>query len=145
MALRRDRSACNEKRRKRYAEDEDYRERVKAERRVFRAAHREEINERQRSRSLATRLSDRWQRLRRAYGISKDQYEAMLARQAGVCAMCKKPPAEPLLVDHCHATGRVRGLLCRTCNTGLGFFGDDHRLMTAVADYLKKAAPDEEA
>jgi hypothetical protein len=144
MASRRNRRAWNEKRRKRYAEDEEFRERVKAQKRALRAAHREEINERRRLKSLAKRLSDRWLRLRRVYGISKNDYEAMLARQGGVCGICRKPPVEPLLVDHCHVTGRVRKLLCRKCNTVLGFYEDDHRLLTAAADYLKEAASDDE-
>jgi hypothetical protein len=145
MASRRNRRAWNEKQRKRYAEDEEFRERVKAQKRVARAAHKEEINERQRRKSLAKRLSDRWLRLRRVYGVSKDEYEAMAARQGGVCGICKKPPVEPLLVDHCHATGKVRKLLCRKCNTVLGFWRDDHRLLTAAADYLKQAAAEAEA
>ena len=67
MVLRRDRSAWNEKRRKRYAEDEEYRERLKAERRAYYAAHREKENGRQRRRSWAKKLSDFWRRLARFY------------------------------------------------------------------------------
>jgi hypothetical protein len=145
MAPRRNRDAWNEKQRKRYAEDEEFRERVKAQKRITRATHKERINERRRRKSLAKRLSDRWLRLRRVYGISKDEYEAMLARQGGVCGICKKPPVEPFLVDHCHTTGKVRKLLCRKCNTVLGFCGDDHRLLTAAAEYLKEAATEAEA
>ena len=145
MASRRNRRVRNETHRKRYAEDEEFRERVKAQKRISRAAHKEEINERRRLKSLAKRLADRWLRLRRVYGISKDEYETMVARQRGVCGICEKPSDEPLLVDHCHATGRVRKLLCRKCNTVLGFCGDDHRLLTAAADYLKQAAAKAEA
>jgi TPR repeat protein len=145
MASRRNRSAWNEKKRKRYAEDEEFRERIKAQKRINRAAHKEATSERQRRKGLAKRLANRWLRLRRVYGISKDEYETMVARQGGVCGICKRPPVEPLLVDHCHATGRVRKLLCRKCNTVLGFCRDDHRLLTAAADYLKQAAAKAEA
>ena len=65
--------------------------------------------------------------------------------RAACAGFCEKPSDEPLLVDHCHATGRVRKLLCRKCNTVLGFCGDDHRLLTAAADYLKQAAAKAEA
>lgn len=56
-------------------------------------------------------------RLRRLYGISLRQYELMLKRQKGVCAICQRPPkSRPLHVDHDHHTGRVRGLLDYYCN-----------------------------
>src|SRR5438445_9289465 len=59
--------------------------------------------------------------------LSKEEYDAMSEYQRGVCAICGKEPTdgERLAVDHDHATGRVRGLLCRGCNTGLGHFTDD--------------------
>jgi hypothetical protein len=131
----------NEKQR-RYAEDPEYREKRKAYRREYYAAHEEQEKERQRLRSWARRLSDRWRRLERIYGISMERYEALLARQGGVCGICKKPPREPLCVDHSHTTGGVRGLLCRKCNTGLGFYDDDASVMAAGAAYLRKAADD---
>ena len=143
MTLRRDRSAWNEKRRKRYAEDEEYRERRKAEGRAYHAAHREKDNERQRRRSWTKKLSDFWRRLARFYGISREQYEALLARQGGVCGICRKPPQKPFCVDHSHATGRVRGLLCRKCNTGLGSYDDDASVMAAGIAYLRRAAADD--
>ena len=77
--------------------------------------------------------------LKNAYGISLEDYARLLVRQGGVCAICLKAPAERLCVDHCHATGKVRGLLCRTCNVGLGCYRDDPSLVTAAAAYLRKA------
>jgi hypothetical protein len=143
MTLRRDRSAWNAKRRKRYTEDLEHRERRKAQHRAYYAVHKEQIKERQRRRSWAKKLSDFWRRLARFYGISREQYEGLLAKQGGVCGICRKPPQEPLCVDHSHATGRVRGLLCRKCNTGLGSYDDDVSLMAAGIAYLRKAADDE--
>jgi Autographiviridae endonuclease VII len=69
----------------------------------------------------------------------------LLARQGGVCGICGKAPQEPLCVDHSHATGRVRGLLCRKCNTALGSFDDDVSVMAAGIAYLRKAAADDAA
>lgn len=76
-------------------------------------------------------------RLRRAYGITIEQYDAMLEAQGGVCAICGADPGErTLAVDHNHADGRVRGLLCDNCNNGLGRFQDDPELLLAAAQYL---------
>ena len=83
MTLQRDRSAWNAKRRKRYAEDLEHRERRKAQHRAYYAVHKEQIKERQRRRSWAKKLSDFWRRLARFYGIFREQYEALLAQQGG--------------------------------------------------------------
>jgi Recombination endonuclease VII len=71
----------------------------------------------------------------RQYGITIADYDRMLADQGGKCAIC--PTDSPgrhgrFHVDHCHETGKVRGLLCSNCNRGLGLFQDNaHYLMTA--------------
>lgn len=61
------------------------------------------------------------------YGITPTDYQRLLDKQGGVCAMCRKPPleAEFLAVDHDHESHVVRGLLHRTCNTALGLLGDN--------------------
>ena len=74
----------------------------------------------------------------------REQYEGLAAKQAGVCDICRKPPQEPLCVDHSHATGRVRGRPCRKCNTGPGSYDDDANSMAAGIAYLRKAAADDE-
>lgn len=58
------------------------------------------------------------------YGITVEDYKRMLGEQGGVCAICGEPPSpgRHLDVDHCHTSGAVRGLLCRSCNAGLGSF-----------------------
>jgi len=61
----------------------------------------------------------------------------MEQRQDFVCAICKGPPEDTLCVDHCHDSGRVRGLLCRKCNTGLGSFRDEPDLMLKAIKYLE--------
>ena len=65
-------------------------------------------------------------------------YDALLARQNGVCAICETTePGKPLYVDHCHIRNEVRGLLCRSCNLGLGNFKHDPRLLRAATAYLE--------
>jgi hypothetical protein len=77
----------------------------------------------------------RWY-LREKYGLTLEQYDEMLERQGGGCAICGKPPGDIALhVDHCHETGRVRGLLCFACNAGLGQFKHDPELLVAAATY----------
>ncbi len=80
--------------------------------------------------------------LKRRYGISPADYEAMLARQGGVCAICgsrARGSDRRLHVDHCHATGKVRGLLCFSCNSGLGHFADRRDWLQAADAYLAAA------
>jgi hypothetical protein len=83
--------------------------------------------------------------LRKRYGIGLDEYEALLAKQGGCCAICgaEEPKSGRMLrlnVDHCHSTGTVRGLLCTNCNHGIGKFKDDPALMSAAIAYLKAAS-----
>lgn len=82
-------------------------------------------------------------RLKQLYGLSQAQYDEMLERQGGVCAICGKPEArvqggkvKALAVDHDHATEAVRGLLCDLCNRVLGLFEDDPDRFYAAASYL---------
>lgn len=76
--------------------------------------------------------------LKTHYGITKAQYDEMLLAQGGKCAICSVDPKETLCVDHCHDSGRVRALLCRSCNTGLGCFKDDLSLFGLAIRYLEK-------
>ncbi len=77
--------------------------------------------------------------LRDTYGITADQYDAMLLAQGGKCAICGAiPEARSFPVDHCHKTGKVRAILCPGCNTGIGGFkGNEETLLTAIA-YLRR-------
>jgi hypothetical protein len=77
--------------------------------------------------------------MRKTYGIELADYDAMRDAQDGKCAICKEP--QPLCVDHCHDTGKVRGLLCHLCNRALGLFNDDAlRLQSAIAYLAREAA-----
>lgn len=78
--------------------------------------------------------SDRNYKLKLRYGITEDDFERMLARQGGLCAVYRGVPGA--FVDHCYRTGRVRGVLCFNCNNGLGHFGDNTVLLELAALYL---------
>ena len=77
---------------------------------------------------------------RRTFGISADDFDALLAQQGGGCAICGKQPerAASLHLDHCHDTGAIRGILCLSCNQGLGKFREDADLLDAAARYLRQ-------
>lgn len=70
------------------------------------------------------------------YGITLEQYNKMLIEQGGLCAICGNRD-DKLVIDHNHSTGRVRGLLCGNCNTGLGMFQDNTELFKSAYTYLK--------
>lgn len=79
--------------------------------------------------------------LKRFFGITPEQYQEMLSKQEGVCMICKEPPSKRdkwvLHIDHNHVTGKIRGLLCSSCNVGLGQFKDDKELLIKAAHYLE--------
>lgn len=79
------------------------------------------------------------ERLRLKYGINLDEYNEMLENQNYCCGICKKHKdnfTKNLYVDHCHDTGKVRGLLCQKCNSGLGLLGDNTDSIKNVLTYL---------
>lgn len=79
--------------------------------------------------------------LRNKFGFGLTEYNELLERQNGVCALCGGPPkfgmGKKLAVDHDHVTGQVRGLLCGPCNTALGRLGDTILSIEKVLAYLK--------
>lgn len=74
--------------------------------------------------------------LKQTYGITEAEYELLFESQKGLCALCLNPSKKRLQVDHCHTTGKVRGLLCRACNLGLGFFRDNKFTLLRAIDYI---------
>lgn len=107
-----------------------------------RAYDREPPEERKKKRAEGYVSRKRDIRLRCLYGINESDYNAMLASQGGGCAICGAEVGDSrqnsLFVDHCHAHGHVRGLLCHGCNTGIGFFGDSVERLLEAALYLEK-------
>jgi hypothetical protein len=85
-------------------------------------------------------IRDRIENLR-AYGLTPDQHDEMLANQAWCCAICgikAEASYKGLHIDHNHETGKVRGLLCMHCNQGLGKFGDSPERLELAAKYLRE-------
>ena len=89
------------------------------------------------------KISKRNSNLQRQFGITLDDYNRMSQQQNGVCAICGKPETahnqgglRPLSVDHDHKTGKVRGLLCGRCNTGLGQFQENKLFLLSAITYL---------
>lgn len=75
--------------------------------------------------------------LKKKYNIDTVEYKMMVLSQNGVCAICGLPPNNKgLVVDHCHDTDNLRGLLCGKCNTGLGQFNDDLDLLASASSYI---------
>ena len=79
----------------------------------------------------------------RTFGISHAEYAEFHQKQNGVCAICFKPETairngkvKSLAVDHCHKTGKIRGLLCSDCNTGIGKLKEDRNILSAAIRYL---------
>ena len=88
--------------------------------------------------------ADRRSHLKRKFGLTVEQYDAMLAAQGGVCAICGRPPRDDisLHVDHDHETGQVRGLIDFRCNNALGDFDDDAARLAAAIRYLDRHDPE---
>jgi hypothetical protein len=83
------------------------------------------------------RVGARKQNLASKYNITIEEYDIILAKHNGVCAICGNPPnGRRLAVDHNHTTGEVRGLLCYKCNTGLGCFNDSLGILAKAIEYL---------
>jgi hypothetical protein len=133
---------------KRYAEDPEFREKVKAESRVYRVTNADAINARRRLRYATDpeyrakkrgrkNKSQRRKNLKGRYGLSLEGYGAMLSRQNRLCTICLKEQVnKALAVDHDHKRRMLRDLLCDFCNRGLGNFRDDSAVMRRGADYL---------
>lgn len=82
-------------------------------------------------------------RIKYEYGITMGEYNALMLKQGGVCAVCGaeslwKNKKVRLGVDHCHTTGKVRGLLCLNCNFALGSAQNNPELLRKMAAYLEK-------
>ena len=101
-------------------------EKAKMSRASWAEKHKDQFRQYRKSWALKTR-----------YGLTLEQFVALLKKQGGECAICgAKPNDKPLCVDHSHDTGLVRGLLCDSCNIGLAQFQDNPQLLARAMEYL---------
>jgi Recombination endonuclease VII len=116
------------------------REHVIARVKVWQRANPERVKATRDAARPRRRAIDRDAHLRRTFGLTSDQYAAMLADQGGGCALCGRtpPPGRSLHVDHHDATGVVRGLLCFRCNAGIGQFREDTLRLADAIVYLAR-------
>ena len=82
------------------------------------------------------KTSDRKSHLKRKYGLTLQEFDELLASQGGGCAICGNPNADN--VDHDHVTGRVRGILCFTCNVAIGLIAEDEERLMGALSYLTR-------
>jgi hypothetical protein len=80
-------------------------------------------------------------KLRQYYKIEFEDYDRLNKEQGGICKICNQTcsSGRKLSVDHCHKTGKIRGLLCTRCNKGLGSFKDNINLLNSAIIYLEKS------
>jgi hypothetical protein len=115
--------------------------------RNYRGRNRDKLRESKRAWSKTEKgKTCNWRKqIKRFYGLSEGEYNRMLVAQNHLCAICREVEIETvkekvlrLAVDHNHATGKVRGLLCRRCNRAIGLLRENPVYIRAAADYLEK-------
>jgi len=110
---------------------------------AYRLTHKKEITEYNKEYRLNNKelivKTNRQFRLKKAYGLSLKDWEGLWYAQDGRCAICDEffTNVRSICVDHDHKTGKVRGLLCRNCNYGLGYFNDNIELLVKAICFLK--------
>jgi hypothetical protein len=141
------RSECKEcnlaARARRYREEPGFQQRDIARVTRWRTEKPEKYAEQRRQWKASGRQAAAFRRwyLKKTYGLTTSDYDAMLGEQGGGCAICgvAEPEGQSLHVDHCHDSGTVRGLLCFRGNAGLGQFDHDATRMARAAAYLQSA------
>lgn len=112
----------------------------------FRSKSKKRYEEREETKEAYVRASHKFNVKR--YGLSLESYDQMFEDQDGKCKICgttvykptdQKGMLETACIDHCHETGKVRGLLCRKCNTGIGSFKESLTVLRCAVDYLENS------
>jgi hypothetical protein len=87
----------------------------------------------------------RYNQIKSVYGLEEADYKNLILLQNNLCAICNKPEVavskkgkvKNLAIDHCHTTGKIRGLLCQKCNTALGKLQEDKEILRKMIAYLE--------
>lgn len=101
-------------------------------------AERHESYWKARDANVEWRVGSQFKKRAKKYGLTPEQLQEMLDEAAGVCDLCKRPPNHFLVVDHCHNSLKVRGILCEPCNQALGLLRDDISVIQRAVSYLQK-------
>lgn len=136
------RKRCNECRRNNRNED---RTKIRKTANARRKKNRDEINKKDRITRSLNRSRFKSYALKKAFGIDIIEYNKLFELQNGLCKICNEPEKakhqsghiKQLAVDHDHKTGKIRGLLCWICNTGIGKLKEDPKLLRKAADYIE--------
>ena len=99
-----------------------------------------EMAKRSQDREDSKRERNRERRYLQKYGLTSQEVEEKVAAQGGICSICRNPFGEdrPMAVDHCHDSGTVRDILCRNCNSGIGYFEEDQTRLLRAMLYVKR-------
>src|SRR5262249_47973194 len=135
---KRNRELENQRARELYRSDPARRAKNAADQRAFRAKNPNYYLDWRKRTLEKQRLSSRRSKFKNSYGITYEQRDQMLAEQGGRCAICRTddPGKQGWCLDHCHVTGRNRGLLCSRCNFALGLLDDDPEHFRTAIKYL---------
>lgn len=124
---------------KKKAADARYRanhpDRVKKSRKIFNEKYPEKVAESQTKWKAENPDGTKNIKRKHLYGLTKEEYKALQTKQQGQCAICFQE--KPLQIDHCHETGKVRGLLCGPCNRGIGLFEENISSLRNAIEYLQ--------
>jgi hypothetical protein len=138
LKLRGDKVSAKERMRQWYEKNKGYCKRKRAE---YYQTHKDQIKAKTREYFHQNKDRAIEQKLKHNYGITKTDYEKLLVSQGGKCAGCgvlQGTKSKRLYVDHCHRTGKIRGLLCAKCNFVLGHANDDEQILLRLAEYLRR-------
>lgn len=113
-------------------------QRISDRQKVYYAENQDVILAKVKARRIANPDKRKSASLKALYGITLEERDALLASQGMVCAICETdtPGKKDWATDHCHTTGRVRGILCSHCNVMLGYARDNHRTLANAIKYL---------